>query len=467
MSGGGRAILAALAMAQFMVVLDFTIVNVALPSIQHGLHVATTTLQWLVSAYAVAFGGILLLGGRLADVFGRARLYRIGLCVFVLASVAGGLAVEPKLLVASRAVQGLGAALLAPAGLSLLVTTWPEGPQRAHALGIYGAVASTGFAAGAVIGGALVEVTWRLVFFVNVPVGAVLLVASWRLLPPDPPARAKQLDVPGALAATVGVALVVLGLTRAGATLQPGEPALLAAGGLVLLVAFVIREHKTSAPLLDLALLRDRAILGANLSLLAYGACNAGEVLLVTLYLQEGRGLTPLFTGLCFVPQAVGAFALAGPASKLVPTLGPRRALLVGTSLSLAALLGAAFSVDGGVLAGLLGSLFVMGISARVVQVASTLAGTRGPVAAKAEGSASAVLTAFRQIGSALGVAVLSAILVAVHGDDAHRSATAMFAAAAFALAGVVATRVVPRGSAHPLSPRLEHLFARHAGGLP
>ena len=229
-------------MAQFMVVLDFTIVNVALPSIQHGLHIATTTLQWLVSAYAVTFGGFLLLGGRLADTFGQARLYRIGLSVFVLASISGGLATESSLLVTSRAVQGLGAALLAPAGLSLLVTSWPDGPQRSHALGVYGAVASAGFAAGAVIGGLLVEASWRLVFFVNVPVGVVLLVVSRRLLPPDPPRIPRRLDVEGALAATVGVAVLVLGVARAGQTLRPTQPGLLVGAALVLLVMFVVHD---------------------------------------------------------------------------------------------------------------------------------------------------------------------------------------------------------------------------------
>ena len=464
---GGTALLATLAMAQFMVVLDFTIVNVALPSIQHGLHIATTTLQWLVTAYAVTFGGFLLLGGRLADVFGRARLYRVGLCIFVLASISGGLAVEPSLLIASRAVQGLGASMLAPAGLSLLVTSWPDEQQRSHALGVYGAVASAGFAAGAVIGGLLVEASWRLVFFVNVPVGVVLLFASWRLLPADPPRRPVRLDIAGALAVTAGVALLVLGVTRAGDTLQPTQPAVAVGAGLILLVAFVVREHKATAPLLDLDLLKDRAILGANECLLAYGACNAGAVLLVTLYLQEGRDLRPLLTGLCFIPQAVGAFALAGPASKLVPALGPRRALAAGMSLGLLALVGSALSVAHGPLVGLLASLFVMGISARIVQVASTLAGTHGPVAARGEGSASAVLTASRQVGSALGVAVVSATLVTVHGNESHRTAVAMLVAAAFALVGLLTTRVVPSGPAQPLLLRLEHLFPRHAGGLP
>src|SRR5580698_1971378 len=197
----GFALLITLSMAQFMVVLDFTIVNVALPSIQHGLHVATTTLQWLISGYAVAFGGFLLLGGRLADSYGRARLYRIGLVVFVVASVSGGLAVEPGLLIASRVVQGIGAAMLAPAGLSLLVTSWPGEQERSRALGTYGAVVSAGFASGAVLGGLLVEVNWRLVFFVNVPIGVALLAASLRLLPKDPPGSGRHLDIPGAVTA--------------------------------------------------------------------------------------------------------------------------------------------------------------------------------------------------------------------------------------------------------------------------
>jgi EmrB/QacA subfamily drug resistance transporter len=464
---GGTALLATLAMAQFMVVLDFTIVNVALPSIQYGLQVPTTTLQWLVSAYAVTFGGFLLLGGRLADVFGRARLYRIGLCIFVLASISGGLAVEPGLLIASRAVQGLGASMLAPAGLSLLVTSWPDEQERSHALGVYGAVASAGFAAGAVIGGLLVEVSWRLVFFVNVPVGVALFVASWRLLPADPPRSSGRLDVPGALAATGGVALLVLGVTRAGDTLRPTQPAVGVGAGLVLLIAFVVRERKAATPLLNLALFKDRSILGANECLLAYGACNAAAVLLVALYLQEGRGFSPLLTGLCFIPQAVGAFALAGPASKLVPALGPRRALAAGMSLGLLALVGSALSVARGPLFGLLASLFVMGISARIVQVASTLAGTAGPVAARSEGSASAVLTASRQVGSALGVAIVSATLVTVHGSPSYRTAVSLLVAAFFALVGLLTTRVVPSGPAQPLLLRLEHLFPRHAGGLP
>src|SRR5580700_11891544 len=462
----GSALLFSLSMAQFMVVLDFTIVNVALPSIQDGLHVATTTLQWLISGYAVAFGGFLLLGGRLADVYGRARLYRVGLVVFVVASVAGGLAVEPGLLITSRVVQGIGAAMLAPAGLSLLVTSYPDQQERSHALGIYGAVVSTGFAAGALLGGLLVEVTWRLVFFVNVPVGVALLIASFRLLPPDPPSSKGQLDVPGAISASAGVALLVYAVARAGDTLKVTQPALLFGVAIVLLGAFVARERKARAPVLDLALLRDRGIAGANLTLIAVGAFSAGVVLLMTLYLQEGRGLSPLLTGLCFVPQAAGAFALAGPASRLVPALGPRRALAAGLSLALLGLAGNAIAVLAGSLPALLAGSFVLGVANRLSQVSSTLAGTQGPVAARAEGAASGLLTATRQCGSAIGVAILSATLVAVHGGTTHRIGVAAFVAAGFALAGLLATRVVPAGPPHPQAPQPQHLFRHHAGGI-
>ena len=463
----GTALLLSLAMAQFMVVLDFTIVNVALPSIQRELHVATTTVQWLISAYAVAFGGFLLLGGRLADTYGRARMYRIGLILFVAASISGGLAVEPGLLIASRVVQGIGAAVLAPAGLSLLVTSWPDETERSHALGVYGAVVSAGFASGAVLGGLLAEITWRLVFFVNVPIGIVLLAASMRLLPADPPRRGGRLDVPGAVTATAGVALLVLAVARAGDTLQALQPAVIGAAAIVLLAAFVAREKRARAPLLDLTLLKDRGIAGANLTLIAVGAFSGAQVLLITLYLQDGRALSPVFTGLCFIPQAAGAFALSGPASRLVPALGPRRTLAMALSLALLALAGAAVAVLAGSLPALLAAQFALGVANRLSQVASTLAGTRGPVAARSEGAASALLTATRQCGSALGVAIVSATLVATHGSEGHRTGEAMLVVAGFALAGLVTTRVVPPGPPHPGAPQREHLFHHHAGGIP
>jgi EmrB/QacA subfamily drug resistance transporter len=453
-------------MAQFMVVLDFTIVNVALPSIQQGMHVTTSTVQWVVSGYAVAFGGFLLLGGRLADLFGRAKLYRIGLVIFVAASLSGGLAVEPALLISSRLVQGIGAAMLAPAGLSLLVTSWPGQQERSRALGTYGAIVSTGFASGAVLGGLLVEATWRLVFFVNLPIGVALLVTSMRLLPPDPPRRQGHLDIPGAVSVTAGVAALVLAVTRAADTLSITQPALLGAAGILLLGAFVVRERTAQSPLVDLALFKDRRILGANLCLTGLGAYTAGEILVITLYLQNGRHLSPVLTGLCFVPQAVGAFLLSGPASTLVPSLGPRRGLAVAMSIAVLALAGAAFAASAGSLVALLGMLLLLGIASRLTQVSGTLAGTSGPVAARSEGTASALLTATRQCGSALGVAILSAILVAVRGSTAHRTEVAMLVAASFALTSLLATLVIPPGPLSDQKAKPEHLFRHHAGGL-
>jgi EmrB/QacA subfamily drug resistance transporter len=463
----GLALLLILAMAQFMVVLDFSIVNVALPSIQRDLHVATTTLQWLISGYAVAFSGFLLLGGRLADVYGRARLFRIGLVVFVVASVSGGLAVEPGLLIASRLAQGVGAALLAPAGLALLVTSWPGQQERSRALGTYGAVVSAGFASGAVLGGLLVELSWRLVFFVNVPLGIVLLAASFRLLPPEPGGSGRQLDVPGAVTATAGVALLVFAIARAGDTLRVTEPLILAAVAIALLAAFVIRERRARQPLLDLALLKDRGIAGANLTMVAYGALNAAQVLLLTLYLQDGRGLSAVYTGLCFIPQAAGAFVLSGPSGRFVPVLGPRRTLTIALTLALLALVGAAASVLTGSLAGLLVAQFAIGVSARLSQIASTLAGTRGPVAERSEGTASALLTATRQAGSALGVAIASAVLVATHGSFGHRIATAIVSGICFAVLGLFTSQIVPSGKPPPAPAPPEHSFTGHAGGLP
>ena len=468
----GFALLFSLSMAQFMIVLDFTIVNVALPSIQPGLHVPTTTLQWLVSAYAVAFGGFLLLGGRLADVYGRARLYRIGLVVFVVASISGGLAVEPGLLIASRVVQGSGR----PCSLPPACPCWsPASPGKKSAAARW---APTGRSSRRASRPARCSAAcWS-----RSPGGwsssSTSRSASRCWLPPCGCCRpilrgsGRQLDVPGAVTVTAGVASLVLAIARAGDTLQVTQPALLAAVAVLLLAAFVARERKARAPLLDLALLKDRGIAGANLTLIAVGAFSAGQVLLVTLYLQEGRGLSPVLTGLCFIPQAAGAFALSGPAGRLVPALGPRRALAIALAIALAALVGAALAVLAGSLPALLTAQFVLGVAARLSQVSSTLAGTRGPVAARSEGTASALLTATRQCGSALGVAIVSATLIAMTGNNSHRTATAMFITAGFALLGLLATRVVPPAPPRPHpepqpEPEPHHLFRHHAGGIP
>jgi MFS family permease len=292
--------------------------------------------------------------------------------------------------------------------------------------------------------------------------GIALLVFSARLLPAGPPGRRGRLDVPGAVTATAGVGLLVLAVVRVGDTLRAAQPALLGMAAIAVLAAFTLRERRAQAPLLDLALLKDRSIAGADLTLIAVGAFLAAQVLLTTLYLQEGRGLSPVLTGLCFLPQATGAFALAGPAGRLVPALGPRRVLAIALSLGLLALAGAAVAVVAGSLPALLSAQFALGVAARLSQVASTLAGTRGPAAARSEGTASALLTATWQCGSALGVAIVSATLIATHGNVGHRTAVAILAAAGFALAGLLATRVMPP-LPHPRKPQPQHPSRRHA----
>jgi MFS family permease len=264
------------------------------------------------------------------------------------------------------------------------------------------------------------------------------------------------------------VALIVLAVARAGDTLSVTEPLVLALAAVLLLAGFVLRERRAATPLLDLSLFADRGIRGANLSLLAVGAYNAGQILLVTLYLQEGRHLSSVLTGLCFVPQAAGAFALAGPASNLVPRLGPRRSLTISMLLALVALCGNAAAVASGSIIALLAGLFLMGVSARINMMAATLAGTRGEVAAREQGTASALLTASRQCGSAIGVAVLAAVLVVTSGSDARRTAIGLLVAACFALVGLAATRLLPAAPVVPAGKRSAvHLFHHHAGGIP
>jgi hypothetical protein len=289
--------------------------------------------------------------------------------------------------------------------------------------------------------------------------------SSW-LLPASAPSRGGGLDLPGALTGTAGVALIVLAVARAGDTLTVTEPLVLALIAMLLLAGFVLRERRAASPLLDLTLFADRGIRGANLSLLALGAYNAGEILLVTLYLQEGRRLSAVLTGLCFLPQAAGAFALAGPASNIVPGLGPRRSLAIAMVLALVSLCGSAAAVASGSIIALLATLFLMGMTSRISMMAGTLAGTHGKIAAREQGTASALLTASRQCGSAIGVAVLAAILVVTSGSDARRTAIGLLVAACFAVAGLAATWLLPTRVPSGKPPP-EHRFHHHAGGMP
>ena len=311
-----------------MVVLDFSIVNVALPSIERELHMPADAVQWVVTGYAISFGGLLILGGRAADLLGRRRMFVAGLIAFSLASLAGGLAQDPVLLIAARVVQGAGAAIVAPAALSLITTGFPEGPERTRAIGLYGAVSSIGFVSGQVLGGVLVQFTsWRAVFLVNVPVGLIAAALSPAILGPAktrtvkagrrsrpaPPRRGRghRLDVRGALLITIAVTLIVFAVSQ-GAVLGWTSP--LVIGAVVIAAAatavFARAETRHPEPLIRPALLHRKGLRDGTTLAFLLGLWNGGEMLVLSLYLQQVLHESPLFTGLVIAPQGVVGFIM-------------------------------------------------------------------------------------------------------------------------------------------------------------
>jgi EmrB/QacA subfamily drug resistance transporter len=312
-TGYSRAVLTLILTAAFMVVLDFSIVNVALASIQRELGFPAAAAQWVVTGYAITFGGLLILGGRAADLFGRRRMFVTGLIAFSIASLAGGLAQDPILLVAARAVQGAGAALVAPAALSLITTGFPEGPARTRALGLYGATASVGFVAGQVLGGVLVEFTsWRAVFLVNVPVGLAAVLLTPRLLGRGRERRTRRrLDVGGAALITVAVASIVFAVSEGGAVGWT-TPWVLAATMLAVLAlaGFALAERRHPDPLVRADLLRLRSLRKGGALIMLVGVWNGGELLVLSLYFQQVLHDSPLLTGLAIAPQGMVGFAV-------------------------------------------------------------------------------------------------------------------------------------------------------------
>ncbi len=322
-----------------MVVLDATIVAVALPSIQRDLHFSTANLQWIVTAYTLTFGGLLLLGGRLGDVLGRRRMFVFGLVVFSLASLAGGLATTSGWLIAARAVQGIGAAIAAPTALALIGDTFPEGPARTRATGIYAAMSGAGGAIGLLLGGILTDfASWRWVLFVNVPIGALVVVAAPRVLKRTAP-RGGELDIPGALLATAGMTALVYGLVRAPAH-GWADPITVAslAGALVLLVAFAVVEVRSDHPMLPPRLLADRNRTASYLVMFGLTGPIFAVSFFLTLLLQTAMGFSPIKTGLAFLPFAVGIAATSQVVAKLMTRIRPRVFVTIGPLLSAIAL---------------------------------------------------------------------------------------------------------------------------------
>ncbi|WP_236003306.1 MFS transporter [Nonomuraea antri] len=420
-------VLAAVAVVQFMVSLDLSVVNVGLPEIAAGLGFGAVGLTWVIHAYALTFGGLLLLGGKAADRYGRRPVLLAGLVLFGLASLAGGFAVEPGHLVAARALQGVGAAALAPAALALLATTFPAGRARVRAFGVWSATNAAGAALGVLIGGLLTEYAgWRWVMFVNVPMAAVALALAWRGVPARPaPAPGRRPDVVGAVLATAGMSLLVFGIVRTEQYAWTSSVTLATLGGAVaLLAAFVLVERTTTRePLIRLGLFANRSVVGANVYSLLSGAAMAASFYFLSLYLQRVLGNGPALAGLQFLPVALGVIAGSVLAVKLGYRFAPRTLLVAGGLVTASGMAWfGMISPDGGFVTDILGPSIVAGIGFGIGLGPLVALATTG-VAAHESGTASGLLNSSRQLGAALGLAAL--------GSAAHqRSGPAATAAA-------------------------------------
>jgi EmrB/QacA subfamily drug resistance transporter len=404
--------LALLSVVQFMVVLDIAIVNVALPSIQVDLGFSESNLQWVISAYALVFGGFLLLGGRSADLLGRKRVFLVGLVVFTLASLFAGLAWSEASLISARAFQGLGAAIITPAALSILSTTFREGRERNIALGVWGAVGGFGAAAGVLLGGVLTDaLSWEWIFFVNVPVGTIALLLAPFLLKESRDASVKTFDVPGAVLVTAGLSSLVYAITQAGEDgWLAGRTIGFFAVAVVLLAGFVGWELRHPEPLMRFGLLRTRTVAGANVAGLIMGTALFSMFLMLTLYMQQVLGYSAMKTGVAYLAVAGTAIVWSAVAAQLVTRVGVKPVLVAGmTFLTAGLVFFTQVSVDGSYLTDLLPGFLLIGVGIGFSYVPITIAALAGVQPAEA-GLASGLINTSQQIGGALGIAALSTI---------------------------------------------------------
>jgi EmrB/QacA subfamily drug resistance transporter len=413
--------LALLAAAQFVVVLDASIVNVALPSIGQDLNFSQENLSWVVNAYTLTFGGFLLLGGRMADLLGRRRMFLAGLVLFALASLAGGLSQTEGQLIASRAVQGLGAALLSPAALSLVTVMFTEGAERNKAFGVWGAVAGSGGAAGVLLGGMLTEwAGWEWVLWVNLPIGLAAAALAPRLLPESRNEGARHFDVAGAVSVTAGLSLLVYALVDAtdvgwGSAQTIG---LLALAG-VLLAGFVVIERTSRAPLMPFpGIFRIRTISGINVTALFIAMALFSMFFFLTLYMQQVLGFDPLETGFAYLPLALGIIVSAGVASQLTTKFGFKPVLIAGLILTAIGLAWfSQVSTDGSYVADVLFPSLLAAVGLGFAFVPMTIAAVAG-VEGHEAGLASGLINTSQQIGGALGLAILATIANSVTADS-------------------------------------------------
>ncbi len=471
--------LALILVAAFMVVLDFSIVNVALPSIERELRMPADAVQWVVTGYAISFGGLLILGGRAADLLGRRRMFVIGLVAFALASLAGGLAQDPVLLIAARVAQGAGAAIVAPAALSLITTGFPEGPERTRAIGLYGAVSSVGFVSGQVLGGVLVQLTsWRAVFLVNVPLGLIAAALSPAVLgvagntartTARSTARStarnaasgatgkaasthgtRRLDVRGALLITRAVTLGVFAVSQ-GVVLGWTSPLVIAAMvvAAVATAVFARAEARHPEPLIRPALLHRKGLRDGTTLAFLLGLWNGGEMLVLSLYLQQVLHESPLLTGLIIAPQGVVGFLAGVTGPRLAGKMGVRR-LLVLTAAAAAAGFLVLTRLPATGYSPVLFVVTLIGFGTAGTALGSTVLASRG-MADSDQGLVGGMINTSRQIGAAVGAALLPAVAEGVSGGiGVSGDRAAMFAAA---LAALAATAVAWR-AARPVPAR-------------
>jgi EmrB/QacA subfamily drug resistance transporter len=468
-------------LAQFMVILDVSVVNVALPSIRSALHFSEQDLQWVVNAYTVTFAGFLLLGGRAADLLGRRRVFVSGLVLFAAASLAGGMANSQLTLIIARAVQGLGGAVIAPASLSILTSTFEEGSARNRAVGIWGAMGGIGGATGVILGGVLTDaLNWRWILFINVPIGLLAALATQRFVAEGRSSeRTEGFDLTGAIAATVGLSVLVLGIVRTDVTGWGAASTLgLLAAGLLLLLAFIGIEGRFARhPLMPLRIWASRTLTSANLVVLLLGGASFGMWFFLSLYLQQVRGYSPLRAGFAFLPMTACIIAGSVFASRMVTRIGVKTLLVIGMLAETVGLLMFTGLTPGGsyvseVLAASLLSAIGIGLSF----VPATIAAVSG-VDRREAGLASGLVNTSRLFGGALGLAILAAIAAARttadgrHGQSAHAALTGGFdlafvIAGGFAAVGMLIAlfglpRIRPRAVPAPAAePELERLAA-------
>jgi EmrB/QacA subfamily drug resistance transporter len=448
--------LALLCVAQFVVVLDASIVNVALPTIGEALNFTDSSLPWVLNAYVLTFGGFLLLGGRLADLLGRRKLFMGGLILFALASLAGGLASTSGQLIAARAVQGLGAAILSPAALSIVATTFKDGAERNKALGIWGAVAGSGGAAGVLLGGVLTEgLGWEWVLWVNVPIGILAAAIAPSLIAESrSEAESRHFDLAGALTITLGLSAFVFALLDA-ETAGWGSAQTIGtiAASLVLLAAFVAIEQRSKAPLVPFSIFRVRTVTGANVVGILVGASLFSMFYFISLYMQQVLGYSPIKAGLSYLPLAISIILSAGIASGLVTKVGFKPILATGMALiALGLLWFTQISVDGSFLGDILGPSLLAAVGLGFAFVPVTIAAVSG-IEDREQGLASGLINTSQQVGGALGLAILAAVANGVIGGDntpdklVEGFQAAFAVGAAFAVLGLIATLTLVRSS--------------------